>query len=258
MSIYQHFRKEEHPFIDQVFSWKETVQRTYQPKLTDFLDPREQQIVQAVIGSEDEEWQLKQYGGGLYTERKRAIIAPFYEQITPETYQLQLLQATYHDKFISLSHRDVMGAFLSLGIKRKKLGDIFVGDGLIQIITAREIAQFVIMNLTTIKHATVKFTAAPLSNIKEIKPNWIETSNIVSSLRLDNVVKEIYNISRKDAVAFIQKQYVKVNYRVVDDAAFPLQQGDVLSLRGKGRSKLVAIHGQTKKQKLRITTALLT
>src|SRR5690625_4738323 len=122
MSIYQHFRKEEQPFIDQVLSWKEQVERTFQEKLTDFLDPREQQIIETLIGTTDGELQVKQYGGGSYTERKRVVIAPYYEEITTESFSLTLMQAAYPDKFISLTHPDVMGAFLSLGIERKKLG----------------------------------------------------------------------------------------------------------------------------------------
>ena len=45
MSIYQHFRPEERGFIDQVLNWKDFVENKYAPKLTDFLDPREQQIL---------------------------------------------------------------------------------------------------------------------------------------------------------------------------------------------------------------------
>lgn len=41
MNIYQHFRPEEREFIDQVLNWKNIVENTYAPKLTDFLDPRE-------------------------------------------------------------------------------------------------------------------------------------------------------------------------------------------------------------------------
>ena len=50
MSIYQHFRPEEREFIDQVLNWKNLVENTYAPKLTDFLDPREQQILKRVDG----------------------------------------------------------------------------------------------------------------------------------------------------------------------------------------------------------------
>lgn len=257
MDIYQHFRNEEAPFIDQVLSWKEQVERSYIPKLTDFLDPREQQIVETIIGTGNDELQIEAFGGSPHTERNRMIIAPFYEEITEESFQLTLLEATYQEKFVTLTHRDAMGAFLSSGVKREKLGDIFVGDGTIQIIVAAEISPYVVMNLTSVKHAKIKLAEKELASVRIPRPNWVESSKTVSSLRLDTVLKEIYRMSRKDAQQAIDRQLVKVNHKVVQDTKYPLGAGDLLSFRGKGRSKVVQIEGQTRKEKWRITTATL-
>ncbi|HEX6594855.1 MAG TPA: YlmH/Sll1252 family protein [Bacillota bacterium] len=257
MDLYQHFRPEEHPFIDQVISWKEIVMRTYQRKLTDFLNPRQQQIVDMLIGANDYELTVGQFGGGPFTERKRAIIAPYYEEMKNHSYKITLMQASYQKKFITLQHRDVLGAFLSLGIKRDKLGDIIVENGTIQILCATEIAHYVRLNLTSIKNATIQLEEKPLSKLIEKKLVWQESMTTVSSLRLDNVIKEIYNISRKEASEMIAKKLVKVNFKVIEDAKFQLQPEDLLSVRGKGRSKLVAVHSRTRKDRLRITTARL-
>jgi|SRR5690625_751467 len=257
MGIYQHFRKEEHPFIDQVLSWKEDVEKTYRYKLTDFLDPREQQIVTSIIGTTNDDLQLVSFGGGKHSERKRMIIAPFYEKITDEMFMITLKQATYNDKFISLSHRDVMGAFLSLGITREKLGDIFVASGTLQIIMAKEISPFVKINLTTVKNANITLEQKPFTALIELEQNWIESEKIVSSLRLDVVLKEIYHVSRKEAANYILRKQVKVNFKIVDQVNFTLIEGDLLSVGGKGRSKLLKIHRRTRKNRLRITTAIL-
>ena len=257
MDIYQHFRKEEAPFIDQVLSWKEQVERSYISKLTDFLDPREQQIVETIIGAGNDELQIAAFGGSPHTERKRMIIAPFYEEITAESYQLILLEAPYQEKFVTLTHRDAMGAFLSSGVKREKLGDIFVANGLIQIIVAAEISPYIVMNLTSVKNAKIKLTEKELANVSIPRPNWVESSQTVSSLRLDTVLKEIYRMSRSVAQQAIERQQVKVNHKVVQDTKFLLEAGDLLSFRGKGRSKVIRIEGQTKKEKWRITTATL-
>lgn len=257
MDIYQHFRKDEQPFIDQVHSWKEQVEQSYQKKMTDFLDPRERQIIEMIIGKNNEDIKVCVNGGGLSTERSRVVIAPFYEEIEDNTFQLTLLQASYHDKFITLEHRDVMGAFLSLGIKRKKLGDISVGNGIIQIVLADEIASYVIANLNAIKNASIQLKEVPLSSMIEKETKWLEADSTVSSLRLDAILKEIYRISRNTATEQINKTNVKVNHKIVEDGKFMLQEGDLLSVRGKGRSKLVKINGRTKKDKWKITTAIL-
>lgn len=257
MEVYQHFRKEEQPFIDQVLSWKEQVEGSYIARLTDFLDPREQQIMAMIVGENNPDVKLYASGGSEFAERKRMLIAPFYEEVTEDSYQISILEAAYHEKFITLEHRDVMGAFLSQGIKRDKLGDITVGNGRLQIIIADEISQYVMMNLTTVKHAKIKLKEIPLTELVIQKPNWVEANKTVSSMRLDALLKEIYHISRKDAQEAIEKLQVKVNHKVVQDKKFQLQEGDLLSVRGRGRSKLVQIEGQTRKEKWRITTATL-
>ncbi|MFD1067215.1 YlmH family RNA-binding protein [Oceanobacillus locisalsi] len=257
MEVYQHFRKEEQPFIDQVLSWKDQVERSYIPKLTDFLDPREQEIVQMLIGVNQDELQVEAFGGSAYSERKRIVIAPVYETITEDMFQVELLEAAYPEKFVHLEHRDVMGAFMSQGVKRKKLGDILVADGKVHLLAAREVVPFIKMNLTSIKKSRISFKETPLTSLLASKEAWKEYERTISSLRLDTVVKEIYGMSRKDAAVLIQKLHVKVNYRVVDDVKFQVQEGDMLSVRGKGRSKVAAIRGRTKKDKIKMTVAKL-
>lgn len=257
MEIYQHFRKEEQPFIDQVFSWKEQVERSFIPKLTDFLDPREQEIVTSLIGEHNEELQVRGFGGSNKSERSRMILAPKYEEITEDMFQIQLLEANFQPKFVMIEHPDVMGAFLSQGIKRKKLGDIIIEDGKIQIIAASEISPFVQMNLTSIRKSSVHFEQKDLQLLIKKNETWIERDKTVSSLRLDTVIKEIYPLSRKEATVFIQKGLVKVNYKLVDDNKFQLQEKDMISIRGHGRSKLTSIRGKSKKDKVKITIATL-
>ncbi len=255
MDVYQHFREEERPFIDQVLSWQSDVEMRFQRKLTDFLNPREQYIFRSITGESPLEKGM--FGGSEHSERKRAILAPEYESVDSEDYQLVLLEASYPDKFINLEHRDVLGAFMSLGIRREKMGDLIVRDGLIQIITGTEISDYIRMNLTGVKKANVLFEEKPVSCLMESHEQWQTRDSTLSSLRLDVVVKEIYGMSRNKASLHIDSGIVKVNFRTVESPSFLLREGDLLSVRGKGRSKIVEIHGKTKKDKFKITTAKL-
>lgn len=257
MDLYQHFRKDEHPFIDQALSWISHVELIYEKKLSDFLDPREQDILLSLVGTGNETVRLVFDGANENAERKRAVIAPFYEEPGPEDFQIAVLQAKYAEKFVQLEHRDCLGAFMSLGIDRKKLGDMIVEDGMIQIAVAREIAPYVQANLVSVKHAKIKLEEVPGSAFQIKSGTWEERDKTVSSLRLDAVLGEIYNLSRKTAQEAIAKGFVKVNYRLIEDSKFNLQEGDLISLRGKGRSKLVAVKGNTKKDKIRISCARL-
>ncbi|KGX88523.1 YlmH family RNA-binding protein [Pontibacillus litoralis] len=256
MEIYQHFRKEEHAFIDQVIHWREAVEQRYVPKLTDFLHPRELFIIQSIIGqANDIQWQA--FGGLQNAERKRVVIAPYYETIEEQDYELVLLEASYPNKFVTIEHRDVLGSCMSLGVKREKTGDMYVHEDRIQIVVAKGIAPYVMMNLTNIKKATIQFEEKSLDCIVSKQEDWLDTNGTVSSLRLDTVLNEIYHLSRQKASQYIQKGYVKVNFRIVEDPAFLLQKDDMISLRGKGRSQIKDIEGKTKKDKWRITTAIL-
>lgn len=257
MDIYQHFRKEEQPFIDQVLSWNEQVERSYQLKLTDFLDPRRQHVVSMMVGKNNTELQLKLYGGTEYAERKRAIIAPLYEQIDDQEFDVICLEGRYPKKFTSITHSDVLGAFLSLGLRRDKLGDIYVHDGFIQLMVTEDISSYVLMNLTMVKNVGVSFKEIPFTDAKFTAESWRESNHTVSSLRLDIIIKEIYNLSRKEAASYITKGLVKLNYKVTDDVKTILMEEDLISVRGKGRSKLIEINGQSKKGKWKIITGIL-
>src|SRR5699024_7452528 len=182
MTIYQHFRKHEHPFVDQVLSWKEQVMRNYIPYETDFLDPREQEIVKSIIGTTNEEVRFAFFGGSESRERKRAIIASFYEEITEEAFDIDLLEATFQSKFVTLQHRDILGAFTSLGIDRKKIGDILVAGDRFQLFLTSELKEFVKMNLTNIKNTKITLKEMFTKDIIEKKDKRIHKQYFISSM----------------------------------------------------------------------------
>ena len=257
MSIYQHFRKHEHPFVDQVLSWKEQVMRHYTLYQTDFLDPRDQQIVESIIGTTNEEVLFTFFGGAEEAERKRAIIAPYYEEITDDVFEVNLLEGNFDSRFVNIKHRDILGAFTSLGIDRKKIGDIYVTESRFQFFIAAELSSFVTLNLTKIKNASITLREKSFSQLIENQDVWVHKQHTVSSLRLDVIVKEVYQMSRKDAVRYIKANRVKVNFTDIDDPAMQILKNDLISLRGFGRSKVIDLHGKTRKDKWRITSARL-
>ncbi|WP_088105018.1 RNA-binding protein [Halalkalibacter urbisdiaboli] len=251
MSIYQHFREEERSFVDQVLEWKYDVGTLHQTKLTDFLDPREQDIVKTVIGHDDD-LSLSLWGGSSYSERKRAVLCPSYLDITDEDFQLSLFAIDYPSKFVSIEHRDVLGSLMNIGLKREKFGDIVIEDGIAQLVVASEISDYVEWNVKQIGRATVTLNHIPFSAHINPKDEWDESTATVSSLRLDVVLAEVYKLSRTKVLPYIEKGLVKVNWKVSDQASFLVKEGDHLSVRGLGRSKLHAIEGKTKKDKLRL------
>ncbi|WP_100373275.1 YlmH family RNA-binding protein [Bacillus sp. FJAT-45037] len=257
MSIFQHYREEERPFVEQVVSWKEEVGLMHQVRRTDFLDPREQAIVKSIIGH-DEDVIVQCFGGGPTTERKRAYICPPYLEIDPSKFDLTLFSIHFPAKFVTLTHSDVLGSLMNIGLVRHKFGDITVEQDTAQVIVASEIADFVEMNVTKIGKASVRMEPLPLSEYKSSPATWSDEAATISSLRIDTVLSEIYNLSRAKVRPYIEKGLVKVNWRICDQVDFVVKEGDYISVRGYGRSKIDSLEGRTKKDKVRIRYGKLT
>ncbi|MCL7746389.1 RNA-binding protein [Halalkalibacter alkaliphilus] len=252
MSIYQHFREEERPFVDQVLEWQEDVKFKHFDRLTDFLDPRQQEIVRTIIGH-DEDVSLSFSGGSRYAERCRLRLTPPYLETLEEDFQLTLFSIDYPTKFVTIEHRDILGAFMNVGIKREKFGDILINeDGISQIIVATEISEYVEMNIQKVGKATVRLNRIPLTEHIIPKNEWTEEVTTASSMRLDVILAKMYKLSRSKVTPFIEKGLVKVNWKVVDRVDFTLEVGDYISVRGFGRSKVIGIDGMTKKEKYRL------
>ncbi|MEH7234847.1 RNA-binding protein [Bacillus sp. JJ1562] len=251
MNLYQHFRKEEHAFIDQVLEWKQTVENQYSPKLTDFLDPREQEIVKQVIGTNGEIL-VDFFGGKEGLERKRALLYPTYFEPNETDYNLSFFEVKYPVKFVTVDHRKVLGSLMSLGLKRSKFGDILTQDERIQIVVANEIADYVRMNFTAVGKATISLSEIATIDLLEGNEEWTEQTVTVSSLRLDVVLSTVLNLSRQKVQVLIENGLVKVNWKKIEQSSFECKEADMLSVRGFGRSKLNSIEGKTKKEKWRI------
>ncbi|MBS8263382.1 RNA-binding protein [Mesobacillus boroniphilus] len=251
MSIYQHFRPEEREFIDQVINWKEYVEQNYAPKLTDFLDPREQQILSTVIGKHaDVKWEF--FGGAKGTERKRALLFPEYLEAKEEDFQIKLFGIDYAKKFVNIEHRQVLGSLMSLGLKRGKFGDILIDGDVVQFFAAEEIADYIRLQLESIGKASIGLSELPFENAVAIAEEWNEMNTTVSSLRLDTVMSALFNLSRQKSQLLIQHGQVKVNWTAIENTAFECGEGDVISARGYGRAKMITIEGKTKKDKYRV------
>ncbi len=149
-----------------------------------------------------------------------------------------------------ISHRDVMGAILVLGIKRDALGDI-VAEGDIVVAVSDKVADYIMQNLVKIGRASVDIE--PCNAPCPPAPQVEEITATVASLRLDSVVSEGFGISRGDAAEFIKKSAVAVNWQEQCSPSKEVKIGDKISLRGKGKILLYEIGGQSRKGRTFIT-----
>lgn len=250
-SIFQHFRKEEQQFIEQVSGWMNEVEDRYTPKLTDFLDPRERFIVQSVLGSND----IRMESIGLFpgAERQRVLLYPSYYEPTAADFNITVFELKYPVKFVTLRHPDILGSLMSVGLDRSKFGDIRIEGERIQFAVADEVSLYLKTNF--ISAAKVKVQLLEVENVSEMitaVEEWHEESHTVSSMRLDTVVSSVYNISRQKASALIHGGKVKVNWTIQEQPSFELHESDMVSSRGFGRIKVLMVEGRTRKDKVRL------
>ncbi|WP_313898414.1 YlmH/Sll1252 family protein [Lederbergia sp. NSJ-179] len=217
--VYQHFRPEEKEFIDQVIAWREYVEDHYSPKLADFLDPRQQYILRAIIG-EQNDVQYQFFGGMDQCERKRVLLFPDYYQPTLEDFEIGLYEVDYPKKFVQLDHRMILGSILSLGVKREKFGDIIIHEDRIQFLMDAAMEDYIILQLNQIGKAKVSTKKQDFAAMLSPNEQWKEKETTTSSLRLDALIAAAFQISRNKAQILIQQGRTKVNWGIMEQPSF--------------------------------------
>ncbi len=257
MSVFDHFRRDELPFVERALEMLTLVERKQSMRLTDFLDPRQLSILQSLT-SQVHEVSVSANGGYEGAERVRAVLHPDYFVVEESDYGLTLLRIQADQRFLTLEHRDVMGALLNVGLKREKFGDMMVGPAGCFVVIASEVADFVCSQVTHIHRIPVQFEPVDWREFQPPQSRLVEKSVTVPSPRVDAVLGEVYNLSRAKALVPIRAGKLKVNWKVVDDPAHPLQEGDMISLAGFGRFRVMELAGPTRSGRLRMVVGLVT
>ncbi|MCR8969153.1 RNA-binding protein [Facklamia sp. 7083-14-GEN3] len=255
-SIYQHYRKEEKSFVDQVYDWIDQVDRLYTPVLTSFLTPREATILQDIVNGRDE---MNYYLDGGYedSERKRALIYPNYYVLDLADLELGFLEISYPTKFADLSHGKILGTILSTGIERGRVGDIITDGNAWHVIVDLKMQTYLMDEVKKIANVGVHLNPIQRENLLHSIDEWEETTVIVSSLRLDSLIGKVYNISRQRAKDAVQAGLVKINFTEVDRSDTLVGVSDIVSLRRYGRFRIQSVDGKTKKDNFRLSIDLL-
>lgn len=195
----------------------------------------------------------KCFGGSSYCER---VIVRFGdpEELGYEVdFPITIIKISPVAKKFSeeLSHRDFLGTIMGLGIERHTIGDILVRDNEAYIFVLSSIADYIMENMTRVKHTTIKLSI--INDCPEIEPKLIDKDIIVSSRRLDALVSATYNLSRNQSFEAISGGLVCVNGHITDNTSKEIKDNDILTVRGKGKFRVKENKYVSKKGKLCIT-----
>ena len=183
-------------------------------------------------------------GGYPDAERVRAKFSPIDFEYDVES---PVAAVRISCRMGEMSHRDVLGSVLGLGISRGKIGDIVIAGNSCTVICEPAIATYIIDNLERVGRLGVKVEPCDEIVFEKAEPKKLSVS--VASMRLDIIVSEGFNISRTQAAEMIRDGLCFVNWVQKESPSCTVKVGDVITLRGKGRITLAGIGGQSRKGK---------
>ena len=223
---------------------------------SDFLDLNEQSKL-SCLSFQNTGITVKTFGGYESAERQMAAFVPdaFSYACKPEelAYPISCLRIQpLNQKFAeALTHRDYLGAILNLGVERSKVGDILVSQEGAYIFCHASMEAFFLDEITRIRHTSVKVT--PVYSKEELpKPRREEISGTVASPRLDSIIALAFHTSRSSMISYIEGGKVFVNGKNVVSNGYSLKDGDIISVRGKGKFQFGTIKNITKKNRYQV------
>lgn len=150
-----------------------------------------------------------------------------------------------------LSHRDFLGALMSLGIVREKVGDIVVKSGEAAVFLHSDIADYVLSELKKAGKVGLKLQKG-IDGFEFPEPEYENISSTVASPRLDCTVSALTGESREKSAARIISGTVSVNGEECKSVSTGIRDGTVIIVSKHGKYIIDSISQPTKKGRLRL------
>lgn len=222
---------------------------------SNFLNLNEQNLFHQITADIETSYQF--FGGYEFAERQMIAFIPDALCYTgaEDEWHYPIVCLRFHPKNLKfaeeLSHRDILGALMHLGVERSRIGDIKLNESDYYIFCEEGIADYLLQFLDKIRHTSVKGEFAEPSVFIEQKFEYLE--GIVSSNRLDSIVSFLTKKSRNQSVSHIQSQKVFVNACIITSNSYECKEGDIISIRGFGKYIYNGSSGQTRKGRMKVT-----
>lgn len=225
-TVLEHYRGNEQ-LVARILDFADQSEHQNRCIITPFLTPQEQLMAQKVIGKQQS---LAFDGGYDAAEMKRMAICPYECDVD---FGIVCLKSEYRIQDRKLSHRDVLGALLHLGIERDQFGDLLVDEHTIHLFVRSELSEFLRSELHKIHRS--KIVLEPYVGEVLFAPTLEWHHHTVSSARLDCIVAACIRGSRSKAEALIRGKFVKLNHLPLEDCKNLCNNDCTVSIRGYGR-----------------------
>lgn len=221
------------------------------PTLLKFLSTEKALLVKQLIGNKDF---LYFDGGYPDAEYQRCIISPF--ELEEKDFEIVIFQILYNKNYLVPNHRMILGTLMSLGITRESIGDIVIGKEKCFFIASKTISDFIETEFKELNHMAITLKRVNEIDIPVVD-EYDEKTCFLASLRLDCVLSGAYGLSRNISKEMILGELVQVNHKVITNFSLVVKENDIISVRGKGRAKVVKVSDNlTKSNRIRVIIGL--
>ena len=213
---------------------------------SDFLNLNEQNMVSS-LKRQFPQIVMEIFGG--YENAERQMVA-FHPDALAFTWEYPIDCLKIEPKAIkfseSLTHRDYLGALLNLGIERSVIGDIVVQEKAAWFFCQNKMTDFFLDKLCRVRHKNILITKVDDPD-KLPCPKLEAINGTCASVRLDSLISLAFKASRSSMVSYIEGGQVFVNGKLITSNGYEPKEGDIISVRGKGRFIFDGMSHQTKK-----------
>ena len=231
-------------FDARVFDTLNLSQKSGAPKFLGFLTMDEAATADALLRTCGAAYS---FFGGYEAAERTVLCCTADERYTP-TFPIDAFTLTYRPCDV-LSHRDFLGALMSLGITRESVGDILIESGRAVIFVYHDVARYVKEQLSTVGRVGVTVSEGFSTPLPQLSKKT-ECSATVASSRLDCVVSALVSCSRTAAATLIADGDVSVNSAGCKKTTKTLESGDRVTVRRKGKFEILSLDDHSKKGRL--------
>ncbi len=151
-----------------------------------------------------------------------------------------------------LTHRDILGALMNLGIERNRLGDILCLENDYYVFCDEVIFPFIINELSQIRHTMVDLSEEEDYRRLQANIQLEERYDMIASNRIDCIIAKAFHLSRSEASEYLSAEKVFINGKCITNCNQFCEDGAIVSVRGKSRFIFESCNSTSKKGKLRV------
>ena len=199
-------------------------------RFTRFLTPIQRSVAVAAARAAGVECGF--YGG--YPDAENTVCAFYPSWDIPQEYPVRCVFAACRDAS-ALTHRDYMGAAMSLNIERSILGDFVPTESGCYIFCLTHAAAFLTDNLVSAGRFSVKCELTDCADVPVPAKSFEPLTINVGSPRLDSVLAALLRLDRESAKKLILSGVVTLNYAECLVPDKQISAGAVISARGYGK-----------------------